>query len=265
MHSEEDASTHVGLADTDLPALFQAADESAISHQKAYLWLVRIDLTSLVAGALLSSIQVDGEATSRWLALTGAALLLAGLILTVVLGLRRFDHLWYRNRAVAESVKTLAWRYATVSPPFDGDEATARAEFLERVTAIQRDANGLTLIEDPDVPQLSEGMRSLRAMPAEERLAVYVEGRIRNQQRWYTDKAKHSRRAERNFFFTLIAAQFFAVVSSFLTEWDWNPAGTFAAIAAAVAAWLQVKQHQEIAESYGATARELGHLVAQAE
>ena len=264
-HSDQAASTPVGLADADLPALFQAADQSSIAHQKLYLALIRIDLVSLILGALLASFSVDDPEVTRWLAIIGAALLLAGLILTVVLGLRRFDQLWYRSRAVAESVKTLAWRYATASPPFDEDEAAARREFLERVEEIQRDTHGLILIEDPDVPQISEAMRALRAASAPDRLSIYVEDRIRDQQRWYTAKAQISRRAERRFFFALISAQFLAVVSSFATELSWNPAGTLAAVAAALAAWLQIKQHQEIAESYGITARALGNLVARAE
>ena len=47
--------------------------------------------------------------------------LLTSLILTIVLKSKAFEDVWYQGRALAESVKTLTWRFATCSELFENN------------------------------------------------------------------------------------------------------------------------------------------------
>jgi len=44
----------------------------------------------------------------------------------------------------------------------------------------------------------------------------------------------------------------------------WNLTGVFSAVASALVAWLQVRQHEELAQSYAAAALELGFIEEEA-
>ena len=45
----------------------------------------------------------------------------------------------------------------------------------------------------------------------------------------------------------------------------WNLVGVFSSLASALVAWLQVRQHEELAQSYAVAALELGFIEEQAE
>ena len=84
---------------------------------------VRLELVAVLAA---TAISVASSALDEPLLTLGSAALFGGVI--VVLVFRRAfgsEGAWYEARAVAESAKSLAWRYAMRAPPFveEGDEA----------------------------------------------------------------------------------------------------------------------------------------------
>ncbi|MCV5359976.1 DUF4231 domain-containing protein, partial [Escherichia coli] len=48
----------------------------------------------------------------------------------------RPEKLWYGGRAVAESIKTITWRYVCRAEPFQGDDQVARKDFHHTLKAI---------------------------------------------------------------------------------------------------------------------------------
>src|SRR5438105_1326840 len=127
-----------GAVDVELPSVFVAADRSSLSQQRLSLWLRRVQLLTLVVAAALGAVAVRTGSVEWGPLLAGLAFVVAGLMEATILTVQP-ERGWYGGRAVAESVKTLAWRYAVAGEPFakpgrgDGE---ADALLLQRVEQI---------------------------------------------------------------------------------------------------------------------------------
>jgi hypothetical protein len=263
-----------GLRDEDLPAGFRAADQASLEAQRRYLWLVRIDLVSLCLGAILTSFQYEDPAWNRFLAVAGAVLLAVGLVITTWLNQKAFKRQWYGGRAAAESIKSLAWRYMMRAEPYGTvlDRAAADRNFGEAVLRILKDVPDLSIPPGTGLgtdPIVTVRMREVRAKELPERKTLYLQGRIGDQQQWYTRKADISARKEERFFWLIVGAQLLALLTALglvLVPGFWvQPVGFFSTLAAAFLAWLQVKQHEELTQAYRVAAYELGLIAAEAE
>lgn len=61
----------------DYPLLFRVADNGAISAQKLYLWLVKLEFLFLILAAIFSSIEVNHHIIKKTLPIiTGISLLI---------------------------------------------------------------------------------------------------------------------------------------------------------------------------------------------
>lgn len=265
-----------GLRDEDLPAGFRATDQASIEAQRRYLWLVRIDLVSLCLGAILTSFQYQDPAWNRFLAVAGAVLLTVGLVITTWLNQKAFKRQWYGGRAAAESIKTLAWRYVMRAEPYgdraSADQAAADRAFREAVVSILKDVPDLAIPPGTGLgtdPIVTARMQQVRAKSLAERKALYLQGRIADQQQWYTRKADFSARKEERFFWLIVGAQLLALLTALglvLVPGFWiQPVGFFSTLAAAFLAWLQVKQHEELTQAYRVAAFELALIADDAE
>src|SRR5437879_9835463 len=105
----------------ELPSVFVAADASSRSQQRLYLWLRRVQLLMLLVAAALGAVVVRTGRVEWGPLLAGLAFVVAGLMEATILTLQ-LERGWYGGRAVAESVKTLACRYAVAGEPFAGAE-----------------------------------------------------------------------------------------------------------------------------------------------
>src|SRR4051794_10944130 len=106
----------------DFPALFQSADSASRRGRRAYLRLNGADLSLIITAAILGGIGT--VLSSSWQVPVAAGALFI-LVLSIVIKLtiksRRDDKDWFDGRAVAETVKTTAWRYMMRAKPFDDD------------------------------------------------------------------------------------------------------------------------------------------------
>src|SRR5438552_3147799 len=107
------------MSDKDYPSLYQAADTASILAQKKYIWLMGIDLIFMVTASLLAIYNTEIESIKVCIYLITFILLLLSLIMTVIIKSYKFEDVWYQGRAVAESIKTLTWRYITCSENFE--------------------------------------------------------------------------------------------------------------------------------------------------
>lgn len=258
-----------------LPALHGAASDVSLKAQKTYLRLVRANLVLLAIGALLSAVsfgQEGQEDVVRSVAAIGVLTLVAALVVTAVISLRNFERRWYGGRAMAESVKTLAWRYVTCAEPFARGlhEKDADTLFIEQLRAVldesdalQMDFGGVAGTKD----QITDSMREVRAASLEDRKDVYLRDRVRNQREWYSGKAGTNSRREGVFFAAIWLVQLGAVAAGLYVVLEpastFNWTGLLTTIAAGLLAWLQVRRHQELSQSYSIAALELG-LIAEA-
>ncbi|MFD8086167.1 DUF4231 domain-containing protein [Kitasatospora sp. NPDC059722] len=258
-----------------LPDLFWAADSASLHGQHRSVVLSAWELVLLLAAAATGS--ADGEA---W-AWPAAVAYLGAIGFAVVIGRQNPQGLWYEGRAAAESVKTLAWKFAVRAdayqpPPRALPDAEGLYRFqLGRVLGAFR--GGPAVGSPPGGEQgaepggeplagpagITDAMRDLRAQPLAVRREVYLRERIEVQHAWYRSKSRYCARAG---FWTgvlgvvLPALGLVLAVLRALGAFTYDALGTVSAVAASVAAWAQLRQYRPLAAAYGLAADELDQI-----
>ncbi|MFI6156093.1 DUF4231 domain-containing protein [Kitasatospora sp. NPDC051170] len=242
-----------------LPDFFRAADAASLHGQRRSVLLSAWELVLLVAAAATGS--ADGE---PW-AWPAAVAYLGAIVLAVVISRQNPQGLWYEGRAAAESVKTLAWKYAVRAdayrpPPRALPDAEGLYRFqLERVLEAFR---GSRAMPEPgsDPAGITEGMRTLRGQPLAVRREVYLRERIRVQHDWYRSKSRYCARAGHwagVLGVLLPALGLVLALARALGAYTYDALGTVSAVAASVTAWAQLRQYRPLAAAYGLAADEL--------
>ena len=257
------------LEEKDLPALYQAADKNSMEAQTWFLRATAAELSMVVIAATAGAFTwVAGG--PDWAGVIAASAFVTAIILRVYLLTNRPERTWYDGRAVAESAKNLAWRYAVGANPFRLDtmtKAQADAVLVNRLRELLSGMTGLHLVPPSDAAeQISQNMRTLRTRPLQERKAVYKEGRIEDQQKWYSRKSRWNRKRARVWSAALLIIEIVGVVAAILKAagvLEVDLLGVAGALVAAGVSWLQAKQHSNLAESYSVAAQELAAIKAQ--
>jgi len=245
----------------DLPAAFTAVDKASDGYQRSAVAATRYNLILLIIAAAAGPVDVEIHHPKLNLGgVVSVAAFAAALIITLVAASRKLNENWYRARAGAESIKTLAWRYAVGGDPFLAGSAEADATFIERVQGLVKRLEGLEWPSPSAPAQITAKMRELRAASLSERARAYLADRIDDQYRWYTDKGEKSRRRARQWEQAAAGAAVAGVVVGVLralTVIDLDLVGVMAALGAATSAWSQMRQHHTLASSYKIAALEL--------
>jgi hypothetical protein len=256
-----------------LPALYYAADKTSLKSQTAYL---RLFLAVLALTVSAPALIIIGTACPSWVQparFLAAIALIISLVLTGRIKETQKERTWYGARAVAESVKTMSWRFATAAEPFPASMAFGDAAglFQTKLTEILKDRKSLNYSVAGDVnsgAQITDEMRAVRSMSWQERLAVYLKDRIQDQRNWYSNKAKFSENRESAYFWMILAVQLLGIITAAaFAAWPTlhlNVTAVLTAATAAFLAWLQVKRYQETSQSYALTALDLGIIEAGA-
>lgn len=245
------------------PALYRTADAASAAAQSRFLWCMRGILASSIVGAGLAT---AGE-NDKWTAVVAATVFFVGWVLSILMALLKLENVWYRTRAVAESVKTTTWRFIAKAEPFgpQQDTDTAKGALQTRLHKVLAEHSDLaeqfggTLAAQP---QITEDMVQLRSRGLPERLEHYREHRVKEQREWYANKSAQNRRASRQWIAALIALQTLAICFALLRiaspDFHYWPVTLAAAAATAALTWAQVKRYRELAAVYGLTAHEIG-------
>ena len=250
----------------DLPPLARAASDASVAAQQKYVRGTLGYLALLVAAAVFGAAryQVNGAgldyAATAALVCFGVAAMFAGFLAAT-----RPDRTWYDGRAAAESVKTLAWRYAVGGSPFPISTSGRPTDevFVERLNGVIKALTYVTIGGGPAEPQITPWMRVCRLGTLVERRRLYEEGRIKDQQAWYSSRATWNEGRASLFAWTglgLTVIGFLLALSRVIGFLDVDLLGIVSASAAALAAWLQVKQHDGLARAYSVAAQELGTI-----
>lgn len=231
-----------------------------MAGQRWTLRLARLRLGGLVLAAL------GGVLTWTAGRVDLAALLIAvgfatALIVEVVSWVAQPERDWYSGRALAESAKTLAWRYAVCADPFPEDLSADDAKTLltQRLDEVSREARDRVTVH-PGQAVVTGAMDRLRASSFDDRKAAYLEDRTRKQQQWYADKAEANRKSATIWRLLLIIGEVTSLMlaaAQIFGGWQVNLAGLCAAVVASGAAWISLKQFTTLASAYSTTATEL--------
>ncbi|WP_212743058.1 DUF4231 domain-containing protein [Sphingopyxis sp. 2PD] len=234
----------------DYPALYDDADHQAASSQSHTLNLIRIEYALLIVAAVLS---MNWSNDPIFFAVY-AAVLLTSLGVLVKRNSEKPEQGWYRGRALAESIKTSAWRFCMRAEPFDDAEtvATPRRAFRDHLADILK-ANFSTNSPAPSNSaagaQIPLSMLQVRSLPLDERKSYYRQHRIVNQRNWYQGKAAANRRDGTRWGRIGIAAYSLAIVMTLARiaypNGDLWPIEPVLVFAAAIIGWTQVKKFNE--------------------
>ena len=241
------------------PALFHAADDAAVSAQRKFLRLSAIRLWALVS---VAAVAVPAVLLETWAAILALPPIVIAAGCEILLMTQQPDRQWHRARAVAESAKTLLWRYQVGGRPFghggSGSKEVDQA-FLSRIQDL------LARFPDLDLPparqdQITPSMRELRSQPLGQRKVAYLECRIRDQRDWYAAKAEWNKKRGWRFQIGLVSIELLALLAAILGAANLLPFGVYsvlAALAIAGVGWLQIKRHRSIGAAYSLASHDL--------
>jgi hypothetical protein len=255
------AQTPKQITKGDLPKMYRDASDSSGRSQKRFLRWNLINFGVLVLAAAVSAFK-DRIFQAP---LISAILLAAGAVMTFWLRKSRLERHWYRSRAVAESVKTLSWRFMICASPFEHslteEEATRR---LERV--LHEIAGQESEIPAPELHEVTVKMKAVRKWSALQREELYLQERVKDQYEWYRREAEKNSKQGRHLMYAAVVAQVMALALALVLVSKRAPdlVGVFAAISASALAWLTLKRYEDLAEAYQTAAKELSRIGSEA-
>lgn len=253
--------TAAGLTDADLPGLFCWAEDVKSRGRRRLLTgtRIRLGLTVLVAVVAVAATPFDSKDVA-WSAIVAAAGLLGAVFADLALLQMRPERDWVEGGALAEAIKSLAWRYAVGGDPFPAPHLRADDVFLDELDELSSAGQELDVSAAMGGPPISAQMRALRSAPFDVRKNAYLERRLGQEYaRCVTAAARHTSLTRRWRIF-LLCTEGIGVCAALLSAllWHVSIAGVAATIVAAGAAWLETQQHQTHAEAYSRAARDLG-------
>lgn len=173
------------MKESDFPPLFVAADAASLWGQRWHRRIVAVNLALIVFGSVLAFVATLGGGTLRVVsAAISAAVMIVGVSTDRLHRRLGDDKSWFEGRAVAETVKSLAWRYMMRTPPFDG-EAEADPAFAGALAEVEKEVPGTVAAGGGVSPrsQITDRMREVRALDLPGRRAVYADERLADQMR----------------------------------------------------------------------------------
>lgn len=256
--------------EADLPPLFHAADASSRDAQKWFLTATRIRLLSLLsASAFGLATWKFPAAPTDWAGILAAVSFGVAVLVEVYLLRAKPEGTWYEGRAVAESVKTLAWRYSVGAEPFNIGLSPEQEQEVDERFVVQLDGL-LKVVSELDLEplatageQISTAMRRSRALPLADRKSVYEQGRVVDQQNWYAKKARWNKQWALRWTTAMLVMEAAGVAAAIVKAAgviEGDLLGFASAIVATIMAWLQTKQHSNLATAYTITGLELASV-----
>ena len=258
----------MGLSDSDLPPLYQAADTSSTEAQAHFFAATRFRLYGLTGAALFGLFTWRyGASPVDWSGVLAALCFVMALVVEGFLYRAKPERTWYEGRAAAESVKTLSWRYGVGGEPFNvgvHEETYVDNLFLARLESLFDVIKNLDLVPPTSSEaQITPRMREARALPLAERRSIYEQGRVGEQQKWYQANADWNKRFADRWRGAMLVLEIAGVVFGVLKaigaiEGDLL---TFSGVVlAASTAWMQTRQYRTLATAYTVTALELASV-----
>ncbi len=243
------------------PILFKIADTKSKKSQNIF---IRLNIFILLL-LILSSVSSIYTTVPKNITTFSTICLILSTLFNIYILFFRPEKSWYEGRAIAESVKTLTWKFITNTKPFKISLQQEKAEQifnenLKKIIGQRRDFYILIGQNYPDGNMISDEMISIRNCSFEERKKKYVEDRIQDQINWYSYKTKQNA-LNKNIALGLIIGFQILAIFFFIFEKNLFINYSFTSILITMTSvfmtWLQLKRFQELTDAYGITATEL--------
>ena len=242
-----------------LPALHRQADAASNTKQASFIWVtrLRLGLLAFVATAGMVTCPLGGGGDAAGIA---AAIAFFGVfVLELYLWKVRPERMWHRARALAESAKTIAWRYAVHGAPFQEQEG-ADELFLQRLKSLRDEAGPVAGPDDGSLDQITSWMRTARRSDFDTRRQLYLHARVEDQITWYGARWRSVDRAATRWLVALIVLNVLGMAAAILRATgatSVDALGLFGTLAAVGIAWTQTRQHESLAAAYATAHDEL--------
>lgn len=254
------SSESYGSQNLELSGVYEAADKTSGRGRVTYLALNALRLFSLLVATVVATFDIAiGHVDFSGLVVLSAFLIAA--VAEIALISFKPERNWYSGRGVAESVKTLTWRFAVKGEPFGPsmDTTEARNLFIDRIREVlDRGKDRINISSGVSV--FTESMLELRDASFTARKQAYLKYRIEEERHWYSLHS-HRHEVQANLWkYTFLTAELLAVIAAALSFGRDDPlhfAGIVAAFVGGGAAWLGLTQHSRLAASYGTASVEL--------
>jgi hypothetical protein len=247
------------------PALYQSSDSQSQKSQNLFVYSLIANFTCIVLSSIFSTVN----ALTANFAIIQTIILFIGLSLTVYIAIGKPQQAWYGTRALAESIKTVSWRFMMRAEPYNIEDSEARRHFLVTLRKLFESNKQLSSLSLP-VPRTDEitsHMMSIRALPLEERRSYYVTARVDDQRDWYVRKSAFNRKHAHAWLGAIIAVYLiligFSVARPAYPDTSYWPTDVLLTIAGSLLAWTQTKRYQELTASYALTAHDISLLKAE--
>lgn len=249
------------MTEQDYPNIFTTADGASKEAQNRYVRL-NISILSLIVLTTISTFVSDAP---KWLSIFSSILLVISTILTVFIFFFKPEKVWYDGRAIAESAKSLTWKFMMGVSPFSFSLTTEKAEEkllknLKQIIGQKKEFYKLIGEQFGEREQITPTMIAIREKSFLDKVQFYSLARLEEQRKWYSKKSKLNRTNKNIALSCLIAFQLFAIIALVMEIYDsieFTLTPLFATLATSTIALLQLKRFQELTESYGITATEL--------
>ena len=254
------------------PNYFIAGDKTSKEAQNIYIKLVKATLILMCLGAIISIYNFQNNNSKFYIYIFSGIFLFISFILSLFLMIKKYEDIWYRGRALAESIKTLSWRYMTKSEYFDStiSDKKAKERFISRIEEIKKEFQDIEKELSPNDLKLcciTEKMKEIRSKSLDERKKFYLNKRIQDQIDWYASKSSVSKKKYECLFLGVVITQFLSVIYIvFLIikpDFNFNFVGFLTTLSASFLSWLQVKKYQENKEAYITALSELNMIKTQ--
>ena len=149
-----------------------------LAAQSAQRWYLRLSACRLWALVAVAALAASVSLIDQWSAYIALVPIGVALFAEIILMARRVERRWYQARAVAESAKTLTWRYQVGGRPLglrmtDGE---ADAELIARLRALLAEFRDLSLPATNQDQVTAQRCEVSGPHHSEERIAAYKKG-----------------------------------------------------------------------------------------
>lgn len=238
----------------DYPQLYRTADSLSLSYQKRHYLLLLAYLLLLIIGVVLSF--VDGctsiKITSIVVFIFSAGLYLVSKLINPV-------SLWYNGRAVAESVKSMTWKWMMSANPYNSQRlGTPSTDFTNDLQKLLKE-NCIVFLhfnnKDTDAfYTISDKMRAVREASSIQKLEFYNKQRVNEQFRWYKNKSKQ----KKSFYIILssiVGICYLSIIILMIIDVSLPntlyPIEILSIITTAIISWIEAKKYNELSSAYG--------------
>lgn len=245
------------------PGIHATASAASRRFRRTWLSLNGVRYAGLLGAAAMGAAaflwRQWGWSMTSWFIVGAVVLGTGGELLLLLLQPERD---WRAARAVAESLKTLSWRYAMRGSPFETpDDRVADALFHARISRVlSAGADRLDLGTAAAEP--TESMRRLRAESFGTRRAAYLEHRCGVQLAWYESRAAVAARRATTLSVLMLAMELLVIVvavavAAASTSLPIDVVAVLSAVAISAAGFFGLMQWGALAATYRVAANEL--------